>query len=517
MTTTALNPLRCDSGKRAVQGAVHSSTARSPVLKRAISSCDKQFWDGELGEGLRRVYSWGTMAAVLPILCERIDLTRPDGRSQLDALRLRLVSQGEMISPAGQQRTIDVFGSPLTPRQVVARICADVKALGLDALLDYTRRIDGVTVKPENLFVAPADLAAAHASVDAHFLGALRRIKARVERFQQAILSQNVEIALPGGGVLRQRYVPLDRVGVCVPGGAAAYPSTLLMTVVPANVAGVAEIVVVVPPTKYGSENIHVLATCHELGVKTVVRAGGAQAVAAMAYGVAGLARVDKIVGPGNLFVALAKQYVYGEVSIDSIAGPSEIVIVADAAANPEHIAADMLAQAEHSPGSAILLSSCPQLADRVAESLERRVAVLERSSLTRDSLQRFGAIVITAHADESAQIADELAAEHLSIDTVDPEQMLLKIRHAGAVFLGPFSPVAAGDYAAGPSHVLPTGGTARFAAGLSANDFLRGGSVIKLLAADLKAVADDVKTLADIEGLTAHRRSIEVREGSGL
>ena len=192
-------------------------------------------------------------------------------------------------------------------------------------------------------------------------------------------------------------------------------------------------------------------------------------------------------------------------------------MIVADAAANPEHIAADMLAQAEHSPGSAILLSSCPQLADRVAESLERRVAVLERSSLTRDSLQRFGAIVITAHADESAQIADELAAEHLSIDTVDPEQMLLKIRHAGAVFLGPFSPVAAGDYAAGPSHVLPTGGTARFAAGLSANDFLRGGSVIKLLSADLKAVADDVKTLADIEGLTAHRRSIEVREESGL
>jgi histidinol dehydrogenase len=317
---------------------------------------------------------------------------------------------------------------------------------------------------------------------------------------------------LAGGGSLRQRYLPMNRVGVCVPGGAAAYPSTLLMTVVPARVAGVKEIVVVAPPTKFGSENIHVLATCHELGVKTVMRAGGAQAVAAMAYGVEGLARVDKIVGPGNLFVALAKEYVYGDVSIDSIAGPSEIVIVADAAGNSEYIAADMLAQAEHSPGSAILLTSSVALADRVADALDRRLAVLERSDLTRDSLERFGAIVVTHGDDESAQLADELAAEHLSIDTADPEATLSRIRHAGAVFLGPYSPVAAGDYAAGPSHVLPTGGTARFAAGLSANEFLRGGSVIRLAQADLAALAADIATLADTEGLTAHRRSVEVR-----
>jgi histidinol dehydrogenase len=307
----------------------------------------------------------------------------------------------------------------------------------------------------------------------------------------------------------------MNRVGVCVPGGAAAYPSTLLMTVVPARVAGVKEIVVVAPPTKFGSENTHVLATCHELGVKTVLRAGGAQAVAAMAYGVEGLARVDKIVGPGNLFVALAKEHVYGDVSIDSIAGPSEIVIVADAVGNPEFIAADMLAQAEHSPGSAILLTSNSSLADRVAEALERRVAVLERSDLTRDSLERFGAIVVTRGDDESARLADELAAEHLSIDTVDPEATLARIRHAGAVFLGPYSPVAAGDYAAGPSHVLPTGGTARFAAGLSANEFLRGGSVIRLAQADLAALAADITTIADTEGLTAHRRSVEVRLAS--
>ncbi len=447
--------------------------------------------------------------------CERIDLNSSDGRQRLDALRAKLSSQGELVSPAGRQRTIDVFGEPLTPRQVVERICGDVKSKGLAALLDYTRRIDGATVSRESLFVDAAALAAAHAAAEPGFLAAVRRIKANVERFQEALLARDVEVPLPGGGSLRQRYLPMNRVGVCVPGGAAAYPSTLLMTVVPARVAGVKEIVVVAPPTKFGSENIHVLATCHELGVKTVMRAGGAQAVAAMAYGVEGLTRVDKIVGPGNLFVALAKEHVYGDVSIDSIAGPSEIVIVADATGNPEYIAADMLAQAEHSPGSAILLTASTTLADRVAEALGRRLTVLERSDLTRDSLERFGAIVVTRSDDESARLADELAAEHLSIDTADPEATLGNIRHAGAVFLGPYSPVAAGDYAAGPSHVLPTGGTARFAAGLSANEFLRGGSVIRLARADLAALAADITTLADTEGLTAHRRSVEARLAS--
>jgi histidinol dehydrogenase len=452
------------------------------------------------------------MTASLSPLCERIDLAVANGRARLEALRGKLVSQGDVVSPAGRQRTIDVFGAPLSPRQVVERICADVRSQGIDALLDYTRRIDGAGVTPETLFVSPAALAAAHAAVDRGFLDAVRRIAERVERFQRALLARDVSVPLAGGGSLRQRYLPLDRVGVCVPGGAAAYPSTLLMTVVPARVAGVPEIVVVAPPTKYGSENMHVLATCHELGVQTVVRAGGAQAVAALAYGVAGLPRVDKIVGPGNLFVALAKEHVYGDVSIDAIAGPSEIVIVADDAGNPECIAADMLAQAEHSPGSAILLTASRPLADAVAGALERRVADLERGDLTRDSLARFGGIVVTTSDAESAALADELAAEHLSIDTRDPEATLALIRHAGAAFLGPWSPVAAGDYAAGPSHVLPTGGTARFAAGLSANEFLRGGSVIHLAQADLAALAADIRILADTEGLTAHRRSVEAR-----
>lgn len=447
-----------------------------------------------------------------PPLCERIDLAAPDGRARLDALRGTLVSQGDVISPAGRQKTIDVFGEPLAPRQVVERICDDVRRTGLGALLDYSRRIDGATVTAESLIVSSAALAEAHRSVEPAFLEAIRRIRDRVERFQRAVLARDVTVTLAGGGSLRQRYVPLDRVGVCVPGGAAAYPSTLLMTVVPARVAGVREIVVVAPPTRFGAENPHVLATCHELGVTTVVRAGGAQAVAALAYGVAGLPRVDKIVGPGNLFVALAKEYVYGDVSIDSIAGPSEIVIVADDVGRPESIAADMLAQAEHSPGSAILLTASRSLADAVAAALERRVAVLERADLTRDSLRRFCGIVVTRSDDESADLAHELAPEHLSIDTRDPEAALARIRHVGAAFLGPWSPVAAGDYAAGPSHVLPTGGTARFAAGLSANEFVRGGSVITLAKDDLAEMADDIRLLADTEGLTAHRRSVDAR-----
>lgn len=445
-------------------------------------------------------------------LCERIDLCEPDGRRRLDALRGKLVSQGDVLSPASRQRTIDVFGEPLTPRQVVERICEDVRARGRDALLDYSRRIDRSDVSVDSLFVTREGLASAHANAAPSFLEAVRRIRDRVTRFQEAVRSRDVTVPLAGGGSLRQRYVPLGRVGVCVPGGAAAYPSTLLMTVVPAQVAGVQEIVIVAPPTPFGADNPLVRATCHELGVTTLVRAGGAQAVAAMAYGIEGLRRVDKIVGPGNLFVALAKEYVFGDVAIDSIAGPSEIVIVADDAAHPAFVAADMLAQAEHSPGSAILLTSSRRLADAVAVALASQLTELARADLTRDSLERFAGIVVTRSDDESAALAHELAPEHLSIDTREPEATLACIKHVGAAFLGPYSPVAAGDYAAGPSHVLPTGGTARFAAGLSANEFLRGGSVISLAKTDLAELSADICSIADVEGLTAHRASVQVR-----
>ncbi|MBL6830512.1 MAG: histidinol dehydrogenase [Pirellulales bacterium] len=451
-------------------------------------------------------------ASLTSLAVQTIDLTTAEGRGQLGRLVSSLSSQGDVVSPSAAKRTIEIFGEPLTPKQVVARICEDVQAKGREAVLEYSRRIDRAEVGVESLFVTAEAFEQAHASVAPAFLETVRRVRARVERFQQAVLPKDATVALPGGGSLRQRYLPLDRAGICIPGGAAAYPSSLLMTAVPAQVAGVREIVVVAPPTPFGSDNPHLLATCHELGLSCVMRAGGAQAVAALAYGIEGLARVDTIVGPGNLFVALAKQHVYGEVSIDSIAGPSEIVIVADASGSPEYIAADMLAQAEHSPGSAILLTSCRDLGKAVVEAVERRLAVLERAELTRESLERFSAVVITTSDAESQQLADELAAEHLSIDTADPEATLAGIRHAGAVFLGPYSPVAAGDYAAGPSHVLPTAATARFAAGLSATHFMRSGSVIHLSKADLAELADDIRTLADTEGLTAHRRSVDAR-----
>ena len=451
-------------------------------------------------------------ASLTSLAVQTIDLTTAEGRGQLGRLVSSLSSQGDVVSPSAAKRTIEIFGEPLTPKQVVARICEDVQAKGREAVLEYSRRIYRAEVGVESLFVTAEAFEQAHASVAPAFLETVRRVRARVERFQQAVLPKDATVALPGGGSLRQRYLPLDRAGICIPGGAAAYPSSLLMTAVPAQVAGVREIVVVAPPTPFGSDNPHLLATCHELGLSCVMRAGGAQAVAALAYGIEGLARVDTIVGPGNLFVALAKQHVYGEVSIDSIAGPSEIVIVADASGSPEYIAADMLAQAEHSPGSAILLTSCRALGKAVVEAVERRLAVLERAELTRESLERFSAVVITTSDAESQQLADELAAEHLSIDTADPEATLAGIRHAGAVFLGPYSPVAAGDYAAGPSHVLPTAATARFAAGLSATHFMRSGSVIHLSKADLAELADDIRTLADTEGLTAHRRSVDAR-----
>ena len=314
---------------------------------------------------------------------------------------------------------------------------------------------------------------------------------------------------VPGGGYLRQRYVPLRRVGICVPGGAAAYPSTVLMTVVPAQAAGVAELAIVAPPTPLGAYNADLLATCHELGVTEVYRMGGAQAVAALAYGVEGIPRVDKIVGPGNLFVALAKRFVFGEVDIDSIAGPSEVVVIADDSARADYTAADLIAQAEHAPGASVLISWSPGLLDDVAEELGRQLADLERGELARQSLEQFGALVQVRSAEEAADLANEIAPEHLHIAAENAEQLLEKIPNAGAAFLGHFSPVALGDYAAGPSHVLPTGGTARFASGLSATDFVRAGSVIAFDRAGLEAVADDIRVLAEKEGLTAHWASV--------
>ncbi|QDT69885.1 Histidinol dehydrogenase [Planctomycetes bacterium MalM25] len=447
-----------------------------------------------------------------PLAIATIDARRPEAAAALDALRQKLAPDGDVVSEAGRRKTIEVFGEPLTPVEVVQRICDDVRTRGLDAVLEYTAKLDGAELTADTLRVTPDELAEAHAAADPELMATVRRIRERLMRFQTAILHQDVRVEIEGGGYLRQRYLPLERAGLCVPGGAAAYPSTVLMTAVPAQAAGVKELAVVAPPTPFGSYNTDLLATCHELGVTEVYRMGGAQAVAALAYGGDGVAKVDKIVGPGNLFVALAKRRVFGEVGIDSIAGPSEVIVVADETTPPAYVAADLIAQAEHSPGSAVLVTWREELIPAVVAELEKQLASLERSELTRQSLEAFGALITVADREHAARLCDELATEHLHVACDDAEAFLDTVRCAGAAFLGPHGPVPVGDYSAGPSHVLPTGATARFANGLSSNDFLRSNSVIAFTEETLAAQREDIVRLAEVEGLTGHARAVTIR-----
>lgn len=443
---------------------------------------------------------------------ERIDTTEPTAREQIAELRAKLAPEGNVVSEAGRQKTIDVFGEPLSPVQVVERICGDVRNRGIDAVLEYSLKLDGKELSADQLRVPAEALEAAHRAADPELLAAVRRIRERVLKFQEVILHEDVMINVPGGGYLTQRYLPLKRIGICVPGGAAAYPSTVLMTALPAKAAGVEEIALVAPPTEFGSYNDDLLATCHELGITEVYRMGGAQAVAALAYGIEGVGSVDKIVGPGNLFVALAKKHVFGEVDIDSIAGPSEVIVIADDTARADYVAADLLAQAEHSPGSSVLITWHAPLVDEVMTELNRQRQTLERGELAQQALEAFGALITVQDRAEAVELANELATEHLHVQCDDAEDLLAEIRYAGAVFVGPYSPVAVGDYTAGPSHVLPTGATARFASGLSSNDFLRSNSVIHFQKESLVSVAKDVQTIAKKEGLTAHAESVAMR-----
>jgi len=444
-----------------------------------------------------------------------IDCSKEDAAAAFASLRAKLSPKGDVVSESGRRRTIEIFGEPLTPQQVVERICRDVRDRGLDALLEYGQKLDKKQLTLETLRVQPAELQAAHRSADPSFLTTLRRIRANIAEFQQSLLCRDAIVTRERGPArveLRQRYLPLRRVGICIPGGAAAYPSTLLMTAVPAQVAGVKQIAVAVPPTEFGGYNADLLAACQELGISEIYRMGGAQGVAALAYGVEGIERVDKIVGPGNLFVALAKKHVYGEVDIDSIAGPSEVVVLADETARPDFVASDLISQAEHSPGSGVLITWHAPLVAGVRDELEKQLGRLERGDLARQSLEDYGALILARDAAEAARLADLLAPEHLHISTANPEVTLGTIQNAGAIFLGHYTPVAVGDYVAGPSHVLPTGGTARFANGLCANDFLKRSSVIHYNREALAAGADDIRLMAAKEGLTAHSASVDIR-----
>ncbi|MFM9963904.1 MAG: histidinol dehydrogenase [Planctomycetaceae bacterium] len=445
-----------------------------------------------------------------------IDCTRDNAERLFESLRQKLSPRGDVVSDAGRQRTIALFGEPLTPQQVVERICGEVRQGGLPVVLDYTKKLDRKQLTRETLRVTSAEFDAAFASADPEFLKTLSRIRDNIVEFQSKLLNKSVSLTrsgIEGAHVeLRQRYLPLKRIGICIPGGAAAYPSTLLMTAVPAQVAGVKEIAVVAPPTEFGSYNRDLLAACKLLGITEVYRIGGAQAVAALAFGVEGLPRVDKIVGPGNLFVALAKKFVYGEVDIDSIAGPSEVVVLADSTARADFVASDLISQAEHSPGSGVLITWHEPLIAAVQVELTKQLARLPRGDLARQSLEDYGALILAKDADDACRLSDLLATEHLHISTADPEAILAKVQNAGAIFLGHHTPVAVGDYVAGPSHVLPTGGTARFANGLCANDFLKRSSVISYNAAALNQAADDIRRMAAVEGLTAHSASVDLR-----
>jgi histidinol dehydrogenase len=446
----------------------------------------------------------------------RINCAESDGSGKLAELRARLGLQSDVVSPRGRQLTETVFGEPLPPSRVVERICNDVRERGLEAVLHYTEQLDGVRLDAATLRVSSRELQEAHAAAEPAFLEVIRRTRQNIMSFQLGLLHGDAVLTVAGKHELRLRYRPMRRVGICVPGGVASYPSTLLMTVCPAQAAGVKEIAAVLPPTPSGAFNRDLLATCRELGVEEVYRVGGAQAVAAMAYGVDGLPAVDMIVGPGNIFVALAKKFVFGQVAIDCLAGPTEVVVLADETASPAHVAADLLAQAEHDPATSILITWYQPLVDRVAEAIVRQLSSLKRAKQARASLENFGALVLARTVTEAVALTNQIGPEHLHIISRSPELIAERIENAGAIFLGPFTPVALGDYVAGPSHVLPTGSTTRFASGLSANDFLRRSSVLSFTEQGLKNVAGDVRLLAEKEGLTAHAASVDIRLGDG-
>lgn len=420
--------------------------------------------------------------------------------------------QGEIVSPKSRELTKKVFGEALSPVEVVERICTDVQTGGVAALLKYTELFDKVKLTRDQLRISVDEIRAAHAAADPVFLNTIRNIRQNILSFQMGLIHSDAILSVTGSHELQLRYRPLRRVGVYVPGGAASYPSTLLMTVCPAQAAGVPELAVVLPPTAGGANNPDLLAVCHELGVNEVYRVGGAQAIAALAYGVEGIPAVDMIVGPGSTYVTLAKKFVLGHVAIDCLAGPSEVVVVADESAQPEFVAADLIAQAEHSPGVSVLVTWHAELLDEVQAALERQLSKLSRGDLARESLEKFGAFVLAKDKAEAIALTNQIAPEHLHVQTRDPEAISDQIDDAGAIFLGHWTPVALGDYAAGPSHVLPTGGTARFTSGLTANDFLRCSSVMSFTQRGIRHIAEDVVRLAEKEGLTGHAASVAIR-----
>lgn len=394
---------------------------------------------------------------------------------------------------------------------IVADILENVKVNGDKAVKEYTEKFDGKA--PKNTMVSKEEIAELIKECDKDFLAALERAAENIRDFHKRQLRQSFITTKENGVIMGQRVRGLKRVGIYVPGGTAAYPSSVLMNAIPAKIAGVEEIIMVTPPAKNGKPNPDIMAAASIVGVDKVYLMGGAQAVAALAYGTETVPKVDKIVGPGNIFVATAKKLLYGTVDIDMIAGPSEILIVADKTAKPKFLAADLMSQAEHDVlASAILLTDCEEIAENVKKELEIQCAGLSRREIIEKSLNNYGAIIVCKNMDQAVDFANDLSPEHLEVCAENPLEYIGKLNNAGSVFLGNYSPEPLGDYYAGPNHVLPTSGTAKFFSPLSVDSFVKKSSFIYYTEEALKGASDDIVKLADTEGLTAHANSIKVR-----
>ncbi|WP_026766719.1 histidinol dehydrogenase [Selenomonas ruminantium] len=419
------------------------------------------------------------------------------------------------LSPKIREANKATFGKDMTAAELVAQIVRDVRFEGDKAVLRYTKLIDKVDCAIEDLLVTEEEFAAAEKQADPQVVASLKKAAENVRRYHEEQKPNSWMTYREHGSLLGQSLIPLDRVGIYVPGGTAAYPSSVIMNAMPAVVAGVGEIVMMVPP-KNGAINPYVLIAARLAGVKKIYKIGGAQAIAALAFGTETIPRVDKITGPGNIFVTLAKKEVYGHVDIDMLAGPSEILIVADDSADPVYTAADMLSQAEHDPlASSIVITDSEKLARQVAIEAENQLQKLPRQEIARASIERNGLIVIADDMMQALRFANTSAPEHLELLTREPFQLLPYVHHAGAVFLGAYSPEPLGDYFAGPNHVLPTGGTARYYSVLNVETFMKRTSLISYTQPALEAVSEDIIRLAETEGLQAHANAIRLRRNS--
>ena len=397
--------------------------------------------------------------------------------------------------------------------QGVAEILDHVRSEKDAAVFTYTEKFDGAKIDASNIKVTEEEIKEAYELVGEELTGIIRKALFNIRDYHERQRQNSWFESKPNGTMLGQKVTPLQRVGVYVPGGKAAYPSSVLMNIAPAKAAGVDEIVMVTPPGKDGKVTPTTLVAAHEAGADVVYKVGGAQAIAALAYGTESIPKVDKIVGPGNIYVALAKRAVYGHVSIDAIAGPSEILVIADETANPRYVAADLLSQAEHDElASAILVTTSQELAEKVSEEVDGFLNELSRSEIIRKSLDNYGYILVADTMEEVIDIANEIASEHLEIQTKNPYDIMTRIRNAGAIFIGEYSSEPLGDYFAGPNHVLPTNGTAKFFSPLSVDDFIKKSSIIAYSQEALGAIHTDIEKFAEAEHLTAHANSIKVR-----